>query len=255
MPDATLRSSSADATPDHTALWSTYRWPSGVASTVRVTVRRMRRVVVMAEKDRVLLGSSNCVVLANGVDLARFVPVPEPIGYRLLFVGSFRHFPNVTAFRFFFEEVWPVVHGVVPEAELEVVAGPDHLRYWAEAPGTGDGVTVHGFVGDVVPLYERTNLVLAPTLVSAGTNLKVLEAMAMERAVVATPSGCAGLGMTHLESVWIGEGAAAFAEGVITLLRDAGLRARLARAARRLAEAEFDWTAIGRAQEAMWKEL
>jgi glycosyltransferase involved in cell wall biosynthesis len=116
-------------------------------------------------------------------------------------------------------------------------------------------VTVHGFVRDVVPLYERANVVLAPTLVSAGTNLKVLEAMAMERAVVASPSGCAGLGMEHMETVWIADGAAAFAEGVITLLRDAGLRARLAGAARRLVEAEFDWTAIGREQAAMWREL
>ncbi len=233
------------------AWWDWWRWWRFEMA----AARRVKRVVVMAEKDAAHLGVENVTVLANGVDLARFVPSEEPAGLRLLFVGSFRHFPNVTAFRFFWEEVWPRVRAAVPEVCLEVVAGPDHLRYWAEAPATGDGVTVHGFVSDVAPLYRAATLVLAPTLVSAGTNLKVLEAMAMERAVVATTSGCAGLGLTHGESVWIADEAEAFAEGVILLLRDAGRRRRMAWAAREIAAANFDWTAIGRAQAAMWREL
>ena len=49
-----------------------------------------------------------------------------------------------------------------------------------------------GFVADVRPLYVEANLVMVPTTVSAGTNVKVLEAMAMQRAVVSTTSGCAG---------------------------------------------------------------
>ncbi|MBL8235999.1 MAG: glycosyltransferase [Bryobacterales bacterium] len=233
------------------AWWDWWRWWRFEMA----AARRVRRVVVMAEKDAARLGTPNTRILPNGVDLARFVPCPEPVGPRLLFVGSFRHFPNVTAFRFFFEEVWPLVRRAVPEVTLEVVAGPDHLRYWPGAPASGGGVTVHGFVADVAPLYRAATLVLAPTLVSAGTNLKVLEAMAMERAVVATPSGCAGLGLTHGESVWIAEGGAAFADGVVTLLREHALRRRIARAARARAIAEFDWTAIGQAQAALWSEF
>lgn len=233
------------------AWWDWWRWRRFEMA----AVRRVRRVVVMAEKDRAQLGVAHARVIANGVDLQRFVPCPEAPGARLLFVGSFRHFPNVTAFRFFFDEVWPRVRASLPEAELEVVAGPDYLRYWPDAPATGGSVTVHGFVSDVVPLYGRANLVLSPTLVSAGTNLKVLEAMAMERAVVSTASGCAGLGLRHRESAWIADGAAAFAEGVITLLKDAERRREMAGNARRIAEAEFDWTAMGRAQTALWSEL
>ena len=56
------------------------------------------------------------------------------------------------------------------------------------------------FVADVRPLYVEANLAIVPTLVSAGTNLKVLEAMAMDRAVVSTSSGCAGLGPGTLAS-------------------------------------------------------
>jgi len=45
-------------------------------------------------------------VIENGVDLTRFQPAPETPGQRLLFIGSFRHFPNVAAYRFFTERVW-----------------------------------------------------------------------------------------------------------------------------------------------------
>ena len=233
------------------AWWDWWRWWRFEMP----AARRMRRVVVMAEKDASMLGAAKVTKLPNGVDLERFVPCPEPVGLRLLFVGSFRHFPNVTALRFFYEEVWPMVRQAVPEVSLDVVAGPDHLRYWPGAPGSSDGVTVHGFVSDVVPMYRAASVVLSPTLVSAGTNLKVLEAMAMERAVLSTTSGCAGLGLRHGESVWIADGGAAFADGAILLLRDAALRRRLAVAARALVEAEFNWTEIGRAQAEMWRSL
>jgi glycosyltransferase involved in cell wall biosynthesis len=48
-------------------------------------------------------------VVESGVDLDRFTPRPETPGQRLLFIGSFRHFPNIAAFCFFTERVWPLV--------------------------------------------------------------------------------------------------------------------------------------------------
>jgi ribosomal protein S18 acetylase RimI-like enzyme len=96
---------------------------------------------------------------------------------------------------------------------------------------------------------------VVPTLVSAGTNLKVLEAMAMERAVVSTACGCAGLGLEHGKSVWIADNAEDFARGAAHLLTDPDLRRRLARAARERAEAQFDWEALGALQRDLWREL
>jgi glycosyltransferase involved in cell wall biosynthesis len=232
--------------------WDWWRW----RRFEQRAVAKARRVVVMSEKDRDVLSAPHARVLPNGVDLTRFQPSPEPAGARVLFIGSFRHFPNVSAFRFFWEEVWPIVRAARPDASLEVVAGPDPLRYWPQAPSSGGGLTIHGFVADVVPLYRHANIVIAPTLESAGTNLKVLEAMAMCRAVIATPSGCAGLELVHGESVWVAaaEGPA-FASAVIQLLDDAPRRARIAAAARRIAEDRYDWRSIGRAQAALWREV
>ena len=97
---------------------------------------------------------------------------------------------------------------------------------------------------------------VVPTLESAGTNVKVLEALAMERAVVSTPSGCAGLGLEHGKTAWIAD-------------IGAGSRRRNYDAARRCqrcapaspmpaathAKKHFDWRAIGRRQRALLREL
>jgi ribosomal-protein-alanine acetyltransferase len=214
----------------------------------------------MSEKDRAMVAAPHAVEIPNGVDLERYRPSPEQPGQDLLFIGSFRHFPNVIAFRFLTEEVWPLVRREFPQARLTVVAGPDPMTYWRTAAGAAEPaldarVELLEFVRDVRPLYEHCNLVLAPTLVSAGTNIKVLEAMAMQRAVVSTPSGCAGLGLEHGRSVWIAGSAPLFAEGVRRLLRDASLRAGIAREARTLAERHFDWRQLGARQRRLWSEL
>ncbi len=236
--------------------WNLWRWRRFELR----AARRFARVVVMSEEDAARLPGARVAVLPNGVDLERFTPEPETPGQRVLFVGSFRHFPNAAAYRLLVEEIWPRVRARLPGAQLTVVGGPDPELYWREhtgqpAPPVPDGVVLLGFVRDVRPLYAECNLVVVPTPVSAGTNLKVLEAMAMERAVVSTSCGCAGLGLEHGVSVWIADEPGAFAEGVVRLLEDEELRRRLAAAARRRAVACFDWRELGMRQRILWREL
>jgi ribosomal protein S18 acetylase RimI-like enzyme len=236
--------------------WDYWRW----RRFEKKWISRYRRVVVMSEQDRALLSRAHAVVIPNGVDLGRFNPEIERPGRRLLFVGSFRHFPNIVAYRFFMEQVWPTLRERLPDIRLTVVAGPDPLIYWREHTGlpsipTGDRVQMLEFVADVRPLYIETNLAIVPTLVSAGTNLKVLEAMAMQRAVVSTSSGCAGLGLTHGVNVWIADTPQDFAQGIETLLIDGQLRQRITGAARAHVERNFDWRSVGVAQRALLREL
>jgi glycosyltransferase involved in cell wall biosynthesis len=215
----------------------------------------------MSPKDAALLGPAvPSTPIENGVDLERFHPQPEQPGQRLLFIGSFRHFPNIAAYRFFTERVWPLLRDKFPQTTLTVVCGPDHLTYWraftdSPEPAPDPRIRMLGFVSDVRPLYDETNLVLVPTTVSAGTNVKVLEAMAMQRAVVSTVSGCAGLGLTHGHNVWVGDTPEAFAAGVATLLADPERRAQIASAAYDHAVRNFDWRAMGNKLRALLREL
>ncbi len=237
--------------------WNYFRW-------VRFEQRwmeRYRRVVVMSGKDSALLTpSAKAAVIENGVDLERFRGEPEQPGQRLLFIGSFRHFPNIAAYRFFTESIWPLLRDKFPEMTVTVVCGPDYLEYWrafTESPEPPSDPRIHllGFVADVRPLYIEANLVLVPTTVSAGTNLKVLEAMAMRRAVVSTSSGCAGLGLLHDYSVWIADTAQAFAAGVATLVADGERRASIADAAHAHVVRHFAWPALGEKQRDLLRSI
>ncbi len=236
--------------------WDLARW----IRFERPALRRCLRVVAMSDKDAGMIALPSVRVIPNGVDLDRFRPVTERPGQQLLFIGSFRHFPNILAYRFFTEQVWPLLAERFPAMTLTAVAGPDPLLYWRAsqdlaAPARDSRIRLLEFVEDVRPLYCGANLVIVPTLVSAGTNVKVIEAMAMERAVVSTPSGCAGLGLTHGENVWIAGDAAGFAGGIARLIEDDGLRREIARSARSLAETNFDWKRLGELQSALWTEL
>jgi polysaccharide biosynthesis protein PslH len=243
--------------PSITAWWDWFRWHRFETR----AVRSYRRVVVMSKKDAELLGRDTpCTVLPNGVDLERFHPQPEQPGQRLLFIGSFRHFPNVMAYRFFTRRVWPLLRNQFPDMTLTVVCGPEHLTYWrafteSPEPAPDARIRLLGFVADVRPLYVEANLAIVPTTVSAGTNVKVLDAMAMQRAVISTPSGCAGLGLLHGISVWEAETPEAFAAGIATLMADPERRKQIALAAYGDAQRHFDWRAIGQRQRDLLRSL
>jgi glycosyltransferase involved in cell wall biosynthesis len=244
-----------ERTQSLSAWWDLARWKRFEAR----AVRRFRRVVAMSEKDARLLGIPTARVIENGVDLTRFQSELEQPGQRLLFVGSFNHFPNVEAFRFFRDAVWPKLRTQYPEMTLTVVAGRNHASYWRQftgeiAPPSDERISVLDFVRDVRPLYVECNLVIVPTTVSAGTNLKVLEAMAMERAVVSTSCGCAGLGLEHGANIWIADDADSFAEAIAHLLANPPERARLARSAKSIVR-QFDWKHLGRKQRALYREI
>ena len=238
------------------AWWDHFRWRRFETR----AVRRYPLVAVMSKKDQEMLGPRvRAEVIENGVDLERFRPEPELPGERLLFVGSFRHFPNVEAYRFFTGEVWPILREKFPYLTLTAVCGADHLACWRAfagslEPAPDPRIRLLGFEEDVRPLYAEANLVIVPTTVSAGTNVKVLEAMAMQRAVVSTTSGCAGLGLVHDHSVWVADRPEAFGAGVATLINDPERRRAMALAAYHHAMRSFDWRAIGEKQRGLLRQ-
>ncbi len=223
------------------------------------------RVVTMSKKDRELilqhgLPPGKAVCLPNGVDLERFRPSacpPEP--RRLLFIGSFAHLPNVLAVDFFLREVWPQLQ--TPGAALHIIAGARHryfldryrdrVRMDLEQPG----IEVEDFVSDVRPAYERAVVVIAPLLASAGTNIKIMEAMAMGKAIVSTPAGVNGLDLNPGVDVIVTDSAAEMGHAIRTLIENPAERQAIEHQARLTVERRFDWDGIGEIQKELFDEL
>ncbi len=222
--------------------------------------RHVDGVVVMSERDRSLVRGARCWCLPNGVDLERFRPVqdpPEP--RRLLFVGSFAHLPNLLAVEFFLKAVWPRLARWSPR--LHLIAGPDYRRYLehygdrVELELDQPGVEVEGFVADVRPAYARASVVVAPLVASAGTNIKILEALAMARAVVSTPAGIHGLDLEAGREVLVAADADGLASAIAMLFENEDVRRSLERAGRNAVESRYSWDCIAGRQREFYEVL
>ena len=221
----------------------------------RKWLRSFDAVWTMSPEDRasaIAVGSPQATtfMVPNGVDLERFAAQPPAGGGEILYVGSFRHQPNILGFQMLRQEVMPRVWNRIPQARLRVVAGPDPERYGREFQKSAyprdldPRIVVHGFVEDLRPLYGGAAVVVVPLVVSAGTNIKVMEAMACARPIVSTPIGCAGLGLVDGRDLLVRPGWPEFAQAVCELLDDPELRGRLGAQARRTVEQRYIWNAI-----------
>jgi glycosyltransferase involved in cell wall biosynthesis len=220
--------------------------------------RQVNCVVTMSQKDRAMITGARAVTLPNGVDLERFRPAardPEP--RRLLFIGSFAHLPNLMAAEFFLRDVWPRLR----EVTLHIIAGARHeyfiARHAVRVKVSLDqpGLEVEGFVADVRPAYERAAVVVAPLVASAGTNIKILEAMAMGKAIVSTPAGVNGLDLFPGKDFVLVKSAAEMIEAIEDLLANPERRKGMEVIARRRVEREYGWDEIARQQAELYREI
>jgi glycosyltransferase involved in cell wall biosynthesis len=211
------------------------------ADLVSVTSERERDVL------RELLPGASVVVTPNGADTEAFAPDPQcaETPGRVIFTGSMDYHPNEQAAHYFADAVWPRVRAEVPDATWYLVGArpPASFKRLAGLPG----VTVTGQVAQTQPYLMTAAVAIAPLLVGGGTRLKILEALAMGKAVVTTALGCEGLNVTSGEHLLVADGPGAFADAVSQLLRDGGERARLGAAGRALVEREYSWARSGRA--------
>ncbi len=143
--------------------------------------------------------------------------VPEPPGRdRLLFVGNLTYPPNIAAARELVLEVVPAVRPSIPDVTVDVVGAHDaRLADLADR----DGVHLAGAVTDLAPWYAGADVVVVPIREGAGTRIKVLEAFAHRRPVVATPAAVAGLQVEDGRSVHLGQSPDALAAHAARLLR------------------------------------
>lgn len=212
--------------------------------------RRADHVVAVSAADaaalRELVPGLNPTVIPNGLDLSAYdpgvAPAPGMGKQAIVFTGKMDYRPNVDAMLWFARQVLPHIRQQIPVAHLWIVGQQPHRRL---APLQEDpGVTVTGWVESPQPFIAGAAVYVVPMRMGGGTRLKVLEAMAMERAVVATSLGAEGFTVQHEQELILADDPPAFAEAVVSLLRNPSRRAALGRAARAFVQAYYDWGAL-----------
>ncbi|MBN1563322.1 MAG: glycosyltransferase [Anaerolineae bacterium] len=215
------------------------------------------RVVLLTAIDAQKLNSLNpdlpTVVIPNGVDVEAFSSTGyEPDDPTLLFLGNYDYAPNLDAAMRLVRDIFPRILHAEPEVRLYLVGShpPPELRAYASAH-----IEITGRVPDIRPYFEYSKIFISPLQLGAGIKNKILEALAMQTPVVATPLSCDGIPVEHGQHVMLGETNDDLVKLTLQLLSNEKLRYRLRLAGRQLVQQQFTWSRVADQYEQLYRQL
>lgn len=205
--------------------------------------------VAVSDRDAEILKSmapdAGFLTIPNGVDTEFFSVSPqEPEGGMagsIVFLGGTDWFPNYDALAHFARDVLPILRGKGYRGQVYWVGRSTeaHREEFSES-----GVELTGFVDDIRPIVQGAACSVVPLRVGGGTRLKITTAWAMGAAIVSTSQGCEGLDARDGENLLVADTPERFADAVMRILVEDGLRRRLQSAARRTAEESYSWNVV-----------
>ena len=208
--------------------------------------RRFERVLIAKSDDKVFFPKDlrdRVVVVPNGVNVPATVVRTREVPNRLLFVGTLAYPPNHDAVLYLAREVLPILWGINPDVTVDIVgrgpATPEMIEALRDSR-----CRLHLSPHDLSPFYDEASVVVAPIRQGLGTRIKVIEALAQQKALVATSFAPEGLGLQAGVHFAAGDTPGEFARVCAELLADPARRAALAAAGREYTLANFDWKRI-----------
>jgi len=222
--------------------------------------RQFSEVIAVSEEDKKRLEQNyqakNVEVVPNGVD-TQFFSIKggeHETQDSMVFTGSMDWRPNQDAILYFSREVWPLIKGNRPNATLWIVGRkpPAQIRALIK---TNTSIHVTGMVDDVRPYIERASVYIVPLRIGGGSRLKILEALAMQKAVVSTSIGAEGLRVTDGHDIVLADNPLDLAESIIALFDNAGRRRKLGEAGRSLVIDKYDWSLVAQKQQHVWDKV
>lgn len=211
--------------------------------------RKADLILVTSERERYLLKqllpTTIVETVPNGVDTTAFNELDwkQEVPGKIVFTGTMNYYPNIKGVLFFVEQCWPLIREQVPGATFHIVGKypPAAIQKLADLPN----VVVTGKVPDIRAYLATAAVTVAPLQIGSGTRLKILEALAMRKAMVSTTLGCEGLAVVSGQQLLVADRPGEFARAVVSLLNDPERRHALGTAGRALVEHEYSWEHCG----------
>ena len=193
-------------------------------------------------------------VIPNAADVDYYQPRPtdpQPDGRTVVFFGLLSYMPNIDGVIYFVQEIWPRIAEAHPQARCKIIGGwpPPSLLALA-----GPRIEFTGFVPDLRPHLAEAAAVVVPLRLGGGTRLKIVEAMAMGKAIVSTTLGAEGIEAVPGRDSDRGR-AGGLRDAVNRLLAEPGSAARIGQSARQLSVARYAWSAAAQALEGFYRQV
>lgn len=183
----------------------------------------------------------------NGVDAEYFSP--ENINTNpyqsdtdtLVFTGVMDYWANIDAVEWFAHNIFTLIRTQLPSVEFYIVGSKPTAR--VTALSALPGITVTGSVEDIRPYIAHAALVVVPLRIARGIQNKVLEAMAMEKTVIASPQAAEGIRAIHSQELFVEDKEQNFADRIIAQIKN-GPNMKIGSAARTRILKDYSWRKI-----------
>ena len=209
-----------------------------------------------ADERRLLeeIPGTRTAVIPNAADVEYYQPCPtdpRPDGCTVVFFGHLSYVPNVDGVIHFAKDIWPRIAEAHPDARFKIIGGGRPPLSLLEL--AGPRVELTGFVPDLRPHLAAAAAVVVPLRLGGGTRLKIVEAMAMGKAIVSTTLGAEGIDAVPGRDLFAEDQPEAFADVVNRLLAEPRLAARIGQSARRLAVERYAWSGAAEVLECFYQ--
>lgn len=211
--------------------------------------RRFDDVVFVTEEDRSRIGLAHAWTIPICGDPHDTPMTPRAKGQRITFVGALHWPPNAEGIRWFLDEVWPMVHRILPDATLTVI-GKQPPRDVAET--LQPNVEALGYVADLQPYLAETSAWIVPLWSGGGMRVKIIDAWTWGVPVVSTRIGAEGLAYEDNGNLLIADTPEEFVAAVVRVTRDGELAERLLQAGRCTVLEQYSWRSVYPAWNAIY---
>ena len=192
-----------------------------------VAYQKADLIIVVTEDDGLHLKKDASSTQIELLPLIHRIPkfiLPQPPYTKLLFVGSFKHEPNIDAVIYFCDEIFPLLLKMNSSFTLEIIGPipPESVKALQS-----DKIIIRGFVENLEEYYRTAHISVAPLRFGAGMKGKIGEALSFGLPVVTTKIGAEGFGLSPGENILVAETPLDFAESILQLSHDNQLYKKL----------------------------
>ncbi|MEY4589421.1 MAG: hypothetical protein RL497_1497 [Pseudomonadota bacterium] len=196
-----------------------------------------------------------CIDIPNGVDLAYFKPISgKKNAQSLVFAGGLAWYPNLAAMTFFLKSIWPNLTQELPDISMTIIgrSPPDWMK---EMQNTYPKLKIAGFVDDVRPYIDAATLYICPINDGGGTKLKILDALAMGKAIIAHPIACEGIDVENNKNIIFAETADQYIYEIKKIINSPEKIKKISDGALKLAHEKYDFVSIGIKLSSIYENL
>lgn len=205
------------------------------------TINEVDGIATISNEDTDRFASFKCekkmITIPFGINISDYPYEKRDTQIRnsLYHIGAMNWEPNKEAINWFLDEIWPMVN----KEELSLnLAGRDFPSYLKELEN--DQLIIHGEVENARKFMQSHDIMIVPLLSGSGMRIKIIEAMALGKAVISTSIGVEGINAVHNEHIMIADTAKEFAKAIIDLSKDPDKVIRIGENARKMVENQYD---------------